>query len=58
MSWLQKQREFIGQAGEVDEFSFPYPTPYAFIAESEDGTFTAGEEKQIIKILKSFKEAE
>lgn len=52
------EREFIGQAGEVDEFSFPYPTPYAFIAESEDGTFTAGEEKQIINILKSFKEAE
>ena len=52
------EREFIGQAGEVDEFSFPYPTPYAFIAESADGTFTAGEEKQIINILKSFKEAE
>ena len=52
------EREFIGQAGEVDEFSFPYPTPYAFIAESEDGIFTAGEEKQIINILKSFKEAE
>ena len=52
------EREFIGQAGEVDEFSFPYPMPYAFIAESADGTFTAGEEKQIINILKSFKEAE
>lgn len=52
------EREFIGQAGEVDEFSFPYPTPYAFIAESADGTFTAGEEKQIINILNSFKEAE
>lgn len=52
------EREFIGQAGEVDEFSFSYPTPYAFIAESADGTFTAGEEKQIINILKSFKEAE
>lgn len=52
------EREFIGQTGEVDEFSFPYPTPYAFIAESADGTFTAGEEKQIINILKSFKEAE
>ena len=52
------EREFIGQAGEVDELSFPYPTPYAFIAESADGTFTAGEEKQIINILKSFKEAE
>lgn len=52
------EREFIGQAGEVDEFSFPYPTPYAFIAESADGTFTVGEEKQIINILKSFKEAE
>lgn len=50
------EREFIGQAGEVDEFSFSYPTPYAFIAESADGTFTAGEEKQIINILKSFKE--
>ena len=53
-----REREFIGQAGEVDEFSFSYPTPYAFIAESADGTFTAGEEKQIINILKSFKEAE
>lgn len=51
-------REFVGQAGNVDEFSFDYPTPYAFIAESPDGTFTVGEERDVVKILKSFKVAE
>ena len=51
-------REFVGQAGNVDEFSFVYPTPYAFIAEAPDGTFTAGEERDVVKILKSFKVAE
>ena len=51
-------REFVGQAGNVDEFSFDYPTPYAFIAESSDGTFTVGEERDVVKILKSFKVAE
>lgn len=51
-------REFVGQAGNVDEFSFDYPTPYAFIAEAPDGTFTAGEERDVVKILKSFKVAE
>lgn len=51
-------REFVGQAGNVDEFSFDYPTPYAFIAESPDGAFTVGEERDVVKILKSFKVAE
>ena len=51
-------REFVGQAGNVDEFSFKYPTPYAFIAESPDGTFNAEEESDVIEILKSFKAAE
>lgn len=51
-------REFVGQAGNVDEFSFDYPTPYAFIAEAPDGTFTASEERDVVKILKSFKVAE
>ena len=49
--------EFAGQAGDVDEFSFDYPTPVAFIAEAPDGTFTEKEE-QVIRILKSFKVAE
>lgn len=52
------EREFQGQAGNVDEFSFEYPNPYAFIAESPDGTFTAEEEQQVIQILKSFKIAQ
>lgn len=51
-------REFAGQAGFVDEFSFEYPTPYAFIAESPDGSFTKSEERSVVKILKSFKVAE
>ena len=50
--------EFAGQAGDVDEFSFDYPTPVAFIAEAPDGTFTEKEEEQVIRILKSFKVAE
>ena len=52
------QIEFAGQAGDVDEFSFDYPTPVAFIAEAPDGTFTEKEEEQVIRILKSFKVAE
>lgn len=52
------EREFAGQAGFVDEFSFDYVTPVAFIAESPDGTFSAKEEKDVIRILKSFKVAE
>ena len=50
--------EFAGQAGNVDEFSFDYTTPVAFIAEAPDGMFTSQEEKQVIRILKSFKVAE
>ena len=50
--------EFAGQAGDVDEFSFDYSTPVAFIAEAPDGTFTEKEEEQVIRILKSFKVAE
>ena len=50
--------EFAGQAGDVDEFSFDYPTPVAFIAEAPDGTFTEKEEEQVIRILKSLKVAE
>ena len=52
------EREFAGQAGFVDEFSFDYVTPVAFIAESPDGTFSVKEEKDVIRILKSFKVAE
>ena len=47
--------EFEGQAGYVDSFSFEYPTPVALIAESPDGTFSASEERDVIRILKSFK---
>lgn len=50
------EREFVGQAGNIDEFSFDYPSPYAFIAEAPDGKFTEKEEKQVVEILKSFKE--
>lgn len=48
------EMEFVGQVGYVDEFSFPYPGPYAFIAESESGIFTKEEEKQVVSILESF----
>ena len=48
------ERELQGQAGNVDEFSFEYPNPHAFIAESPDGTFTEEEEQQVIQILKKF----
>ena len=47
-------REFVGQAGNVDEFSFNYGGLYAFIAESPDGTFSDKEERDVIQILKSF----
>lgn len=50
------EREFVGQAGNIDEFSFDYPSPYAFIAEAPDGKFTEKEEKQVVEILKSFAE--
>ena len=48
-------REFMGQAGDVDEFSFNHYGLYAFIAEAPDG-FTAKEEQEVIQILQSFKE--
>ena len=47
----------MGQAGHIDEFSFEYPSPYAFIAESPNGEFTQKEEKQVVEILESFTEA-
>lgn len=39
----------------LEAVSFKYPQAYAFIAESPDGTFTAKQEKEVVKILKSFK---
>lgn len=51
------EREFVGQVGNIDEFSFEYPSPYAFIAESPNGEFTQKEEKQVVEILESFTEA-
>ena len=51
------EREFVGQAGNIDEFSFDYPSPYAFIAEAPNGEFTQKEEKQVVEILESFTEA-
>lgn len=52
------EREFVSQAGNIDEFSFEYPSPYAFIAEAPEGKFTEREEKEVVEILKSFKVAE
>jgi len=52
------ERTFMGQAGLVGEFSFDYPKPIAFIAEAPEGKFTAQEEKDVIRILRSFKEAQ
>ena len=52
------EREFVKQAGDIDELSFDYPRPHAFIAESPDGKFTEKEEKEVIEILKSFRVAE
>ena len=49
-------REFMGQAGDVDEFSFNYLGLHAFIAEAPDGQFTGTEEQEVIQILQSFKE--
>ena len=50
--------ELAGQDGNVDELSIDYTTPVAFIAEAPDGMFTSQEEKQVIRILKSFIVAE
>jgi len=47
--------EFGGVSGMLEAVSFKYPQAYAFIAESPDGTFTAKQEKEVVKILKSFK---
>lgn len=52
------EREFVGQVGYIDEFSFEYPTPHAFIAEAPEGKFAKNEEEEVIEILKSFKIAE
>lgn len=52
------EREFVSQAGNIDEFSFEYPTPYAFIAESSNGKFTEQDEREVVEILKSFRVSE
>lgn len=52
------EHEYVKQVGDIDEFSFDYPRPHAFIAESPDGKFTEKEEKEVIEILKSFRVAE
>ena len=44
-----------GLGGFYEEFSFKYPSMYAFIAESSDG-FTDEEEKEVIAILASFRD--
>lgn len=41
------------QVDGIDDFSFDYPSPYAFIAEAPDGEFTKQEEQQVIEILQS-----
>lgn len=51
------ENEFLAQAGHVDAFSWEYADTYAFIATSPDGKFSQSEEKDVIGILESFKEA-
>lgn len=45
----------VGQLGYYDTFSFDYPTPYLFVAESPEGRFTQEEEAEIISILSSLR---
>ena len=52
------EHEYVKQVGDIDEFSFDYPRPHAFIAEAPEGKFTEKEEKEVIEILKSFRVAE
>ena len=52
------ERGFVSQAGNIDEFSFEYPTPYAFIAESSNCKFTEQDEREVVEILKSFRVSE
>ncbi len=47
-----------GPLGYEDMVSFYYPTPYAFFAGAPDGHFTEEEEKEVIAILSSFREAQ
>lgn len=51
------ENEFLAQYGHVDAFSWEYPSNHAFIATSPDGKFSQSEEKDIIGILESFKDA-
>lgn len=46
----------VGLLGYYDTFSFDYPTPYLFVAESPDGQFTEEEEAEAISILSSLRE--
>ena len=46
----------MGLSGFYEEFSFKYPAPYAFIAESPDGLFTDEEEREVIAILAGFRD--
>ena len=45
----------VGLLGHYDTFSFDYPTPYLFVAESPDGQFTEEEEAEAISILSSLR---
>lgn len=46
-----------GPLGFEEAISFHYPTPYVFYANAPDGQFTKEEEKEVIAILSSFREA-
>lgn len=45
----------VGLLGYYDTFSFDYPTPYLFLAESPDWQFTEEEEVEAISILSSLR---
>lgn len=47
----------MGYAHRWDEVGFKYGLMYLFLAESDTGAFTSEEEKEIFKILSSFKSA-
>ncbi len=52
---FEKETVYVGRSGQLETFSFQYPTYHVFMAHAPEGQFTEEQEAEVIAILKSFK---
>lgn len=52
---FEKEIVYVGRSGQLETFSFQYPTYHVFMAHAPEGQFTEEQEAEVIAILKSFK---